>query len=179
MTEKKEISGRWWIHGKTARPLGGVLSQEGGELALKIVIPVGTTVDKVLTGAREIGPPKVPEVIHGRDSQDKPVTLFGCFCHSHTRAQGEEIYEILALAGVQGCEVDSWQKPVVRTVMVRLHHLHRWLGTKVLESVALPDGKSGWRTRDYSAQLFPITEGIDFRITESSTESHGQDADRF
>jgi hypothetical protein len=180
MTDPEEITGRWWIHGDSSPPMAGVLSQEGGSLSLRIVNTAGgESVARLLTQGAQVGLPAIPNVIRGRDSQDKPVTLFGCFCESHSTSQGEEVYEIAVLAGVQGCDIESWKKPVVRTVFVRLQHFHRWLEMDVLKSVPLPDGKTGWKACEYSEILFPIAEGIDFRITQSLRHKQGQDGDEF
>ena len=118
MTENNEISGRWWIEGTSGPALGGILSLDR-RLELKIVIPAETPAAKAYSKLGQPCLPKVPEVIHGRDSQDKPVILYGCACHSHTRASGEKSLEISALAGVQGLEIDSWQKPVVKAVAIK------------------------------------------------------------
>jgi ApeA N-terminal domain 1 len=180
MTDREEITGRWWIHGDTSPPRGGVLSQEGEKLSLKIVNTAGgESVARMLAQSAQVGLPVIPNVVRGRDSQDKPVTLFGCFCDGHSVSQGEEVYEISALTGVQDCEIESWQKPVVRTVFVRLQHFHRWLEMDVLKSIPLPDGKTGWKACDYSEVRFPIAEGIEFRITQSLRHKQGQDGDKF
>ena len=180
MTDPEEITGRWWIHGDTSPPMAGVLSQEGGRLSLKIVNTAGgESVAQILAQSAQVGLPAIPNVIRGRDSQDKPVTLFGCFCNSHSTSQGEEVYEISALAGVQGCDIESWQKPVVRTLFVKLQHFHRWLEMDVLKSVPLPDGKTGWQAVGYSEILFQIAKGIDFRVTQSLRHKQGQDGDEF
>jgi len=180
MAEIKKITGRWWIHGKDSPALGGVLSQKDGRLTLRIVNTAGgEAIGQMLAKGAQVGLPGVPQVIHGRDSQDKPVSLFGCFCSQHTTSQGEEKYKISALAGVQGCEIESWQKPLIRTVYVRVQHLHRWLESDALERIQLPDGKTAYTSRKYSETVFPITDGVTFRITQSSRHSHGQDGAEF
>ena len=178
MSEKNEISGRWWIGGPSAAPVGGILSTDR-RLELKIVIPIGTPAAEAYSHRGQQGLPKMPEVLHGRDSQDKPVVLYGCSCHSHSTASGEEVFEISALAGVQGLEITSWQVPAVRTVTIRLQHLHRWLHTDYLKSVQLPDGKTAYVAKDYSEEQFAITDGVECRLIQSSKESHGQDRDLF
>jgi len=178
MSENSEISGRWWIDGQSKSPLAGILSVEG-RLELKISIHPGTPAAQVYGNLSLEGLPKVPHVIHGRDSEDKPVVLYGCTCHSRTRASGEVLLEISALAGVQGLDIDYWQTPAIKTVTVRIEHLHRWLQCDVLKTVQLSDGKQAWVAKDYSEEKYTIAEGIDLRIIESSHESHGQDRDLF
>jgi hypothetical protein len=181
MNDPIAMSGRWLIFGKEAPPYGGVLSIDQGDLCLKVTIPndLGLTPGDVMRNSGSSAREAVPKVIFGRDGQDKPVSLFGCMCSSHTLSQGEQEYEIDALAGVQGIEIESWHQPVVRSVLLKVEHFHRWLGAKLLESGKMIDGKKAWFIPKHEDLVYPITDGIHLRICQHTGQSSSADGFKF
>jgi hypothetical protein len=177
MGEAKTISGHWWINGRDKPSHGGVLTEEDGELTLKVVIPGGFSMAAVVQSASHAK--EVPETIHGRDEQDKPIVLFGCFRKGHSISQGQEEYEIKALAAAQGSEIPSWHEPIVRSLRVRIQYLHRWLETEYLQEITLPDGTKAWTELRHDNLVFQITEGIQFRIRQESKNKPDNDGRRF
>ncbi len=177
MANAKTISGHWWIYGRDKPSHAGVLTEEDGELTLKIIIPGGLSIAAVVQSTSHAK--DVPAVIAGRDEEDKPVILFGCFRKGHRISQGQEEYEIKALAAVQGSEIPSWHEPIVRSLRVRIEHLHRWLETEYLQETKLADGKTAWTETRHEDLIFPITEGVQLRIRQETDNKPDNDARRF
>jgi hypothetical protein len=115
--EHCKIEGKWWIHGRDARPEFGIFSRDDdGRLSLVVKIPQSLSVDETalqFTNTHDDG--SIPTVIVGRDADDKPVTLFGCYA-SRGSSTGMRTYNIHVLAAVHGIELESWSQECIHAV---------------------------------------------------------------
>lgn len=69
----------------------------------------------------------VPKVIHGRDEQNQPVTLFGCSCPGPGVATGLDMYRVDALAAITNYHGDSWETAGFRSARIEYTMLHEWM----------------------------------------------------
>ena len=163
--EDCKIEGRWWIHGADARAEFGTLSRENdGRLLLVVKIPQGLSVDETpLQFFETPGESSVPRVIIGRDANDKPVTLFGCYALRGS-STGMRTYNINVLAAVQGLELESWSQRCIHAINLDVDFLHEWLGGKILDTVKMPDGGSAFRIPRESELLIDVSSGVQLRI---------------
>lgn len=160
--KEENIDGIWWIHGPGHPALFGTLQRaEGDELRLTVKISQATSFKEAIDAPIE--PSKFPERVFGRDANDKPITLFGCFA-THALSAGLVTYTIHVLAAVQGLEIATWSHQCVHAASVQVDLLHPWLGSKVMRAVKLADGKESWTEAAEEDLLFDIAKGVRLRI---------------
>lgn len=174
--EDCKIEGRWWIHGRDARPEFGIFSRDdNGHLSLLVKIPQSLSSDEtVLQFFDTRGDDSVPSVIVGRDADDKPVTLFGCYA-LHGSSAGMRTYDIEVLAAVHGLELESWSQECIHAVNLDIDFLHEWLGGKIVETVKTPDGRSALRIPRQSELLIEVSSGVQLRIASFIAPSSSQE----
>jgi hypothetical protein len=121
------IEGRWWIHGDEKPASYGVLNYEPEKgLLLTVNVPHLRTVDETFLSA--IGRrAEVPNVIHGADEHNHPITLYGCSCRSHGVSTGLERYRIASMAALLGHQGTSWNESKFVTVGVEYSLLNQWM----------------------------------------------------
>jgi len=179
MKDPGKIEGRWWIHGPDQPAWLGALDS-GNPLRLKVQAANSSDFVQILDlMANRDDSMNCPQVIHGRDEHDKPVILFGCYCTSNGQSGGLEQYEIMALAGIRGLQVESWNQLFVRALSVQPDFLSLWLGEKIFEHVDLPDGRPALTPTLPLDQVFPVEDGVRIRLTTSMTSSAGSSEESF
>jgi hypothetical protein len=175
MADPTSISGRWWVHGEDKKPHAGKLSWESGRLELTVSIPLGMSDVEF--------PPvfspqtQVPETIYGCDEKNRFVTLFRCRTR-RGQSSGEDRYEILAMAGVQGAKLEGWQNPVARCVMLQIQNLHRWLNHDPLVR-EIQDGHPVWKIPEHDDLVYDVDPSVQIRIQRSTNMSSGLDGEVF
>ena len=174
--EHCKIEGKWWIHGRDARPEFGIFSRDDdGRLSLVVKIPQSLSVDETalqFTNTHDDG--SIPTVIVGRDADDKPVTLFGCYA-SRGSSTGMRTYNIHVLAAVHGIELESWSQECIHAVNLDIDFLHEWLGGKIVETVKMPDGRSALQIPHKSDLLVEVSSGVQLRIVRFIAPSSSAD----
>jgi hypothetical protein len=171
-----KIEGRWWIHGQNARPEFGIFSRDDdGRLSLVVKIPQSLSVDETaLQFFDTYDHGSIPTVIFGRDADDKPVTLFGCYA-SRGSSTGMRRYNIHVLAGVQGIELESWSQECIHAVNLDIDFLHEWLGGKIVETVKTPDGRALLQIPHESDLVIEVSAGVQLRIVRFIAPSSSVD----
>jgi len=174
--EDCKIEGRWWIHGADARAEFGTFSRDNdGRLSLVVKIPQGLSVDETALQFFETrGESSVPRVIIGRDANDKPVTLFGCYALRGS-STGMRTYNVDVLAAVQGLELESWSQRCIHAINLDVDFLHEWLGGKILDTVKMPDGGSAFRIPREGEVLIDVSSGVQLRIVRWIGPSDSQE----
>jgi ApeA N-terminal domain 1 len=173
--KKIKIEGKWWVHGPDEHPHFGTLTyDEEGSLSLEVKIPQNLSVDAAMQQSFNEGVARVPDVLLGEDSHNRPVTLFGCMALPATSA-GLLTYRIDALAGVQGLEFQSWSQPRIRAVSLKVHVLHRWLGGGLIETVNRPGDRPAFRPLKETDLLLNACRGVRLRIARCIGSSSSQD----
>src|SRR6266496_2850393 len=111
MKLKLAVDGVWWIHGADHPSRFGTLGwNKENRLELTVKIPEESSLKHDVGPSDEsAGTPNVPELIRGRDANNKPITLFGCF-PAREFSESLMIYRIHVLAAVQGLEFTSWSE---------------------------------------------------------------------
>jgi hypothetical protein len=179
MKDPGKIEGRWWIHGLDQPAWLGALDL-GNQLRLKVQAANEIGIQHIFERmAKQDDSMNCPLVVQGRDEHDKPVSLFGCYCTSKGQSGGLERYEITALAGIRGLEVESWRQPFVRALSVQPDFFSLWLGKKIFEHVELPDGRPALTPAMPLDQVFPVEDGVRIRLTTSMTSSSGSSEESF
>jgi len=171
MKNSGQIEGRWWIHGPDHPAWFGALNL-GNQLRLKVQAANSLSIIQILDRMKNRdNSMNCPPVVHGRDEHDKPVSLFGCYCTSSGQSGGLEQYEITALAGIRGLEVESWSHPFVRALSMQPEFLSLWMGDKIFETAVLSDGRPALTFVMPLDQVFPVEDGVRIRFTTSHSSS--------
>jgi hypothetical protein len=133
-------------------------------LELTVKIPAESSLKHEICSSDEsAGTRNVPELIRGRDANNKPVMLFGCFAARELSA-GLMIYKIHVLAAVQGLEFTSWSEESIHAASFKVDLLHRWLDSKIAHVLRMQDGSETWTASAESDLLFDLAPGIQLRI---------------
>jgi hypothetical protein len=132
MKEQRTIEGRWWIFGTDKPEHFGVLNYnpESG-LSLKVTIAHSFSFKEVFSDLHSRN--EFPEIIQGRDSHDKPVTLFGCACSGSHISGGLASYDFSPLAALLGQSIPSWESAVYRSVQFHFTLLHNWVDVSCIK----------------------------------------------
>ncbi|HTS19688.1 MAG TPA: HEPN domain-containing protein [Verrucomicrobiae bacterium] len=153
MNKPRTIDGQWWIHGDDKPAHFGVLSfdpERGLELTVKIPqdrnsaeafvalfqaqgAPIAAsgprgpenTITRILE--RTTTGIEIPNVIHGRDEHNYPVTLFGCSCVRPGVSTGLDVYNIDCLAAILDFQGNSWREACFKSARVNYTLLHDWM----------------------------------------------------
>lgn len=136
MKESKTFEGRWWIFGTEKPEHFGVLHyspEKGLRLEVKIAQSFGFA--EILRGTN----PVFPEVIQGRDKDDKPITLFGSSHPSWNKSGGLASYEFHPFNAIVGQSVESWTAANYQKVKVHLSLLHNWIGQSRVQQKFTPE----------------------------------------
>lgn len=138
MKESKTFEGRWWIFGKDKPAHFGVLhhSLDKG-LRLEVKIAQSYEFAEIF---REHKHSDFPDVISGRDKNDKPISLFCCSNPGVSRSGGLASYEFHPLVAIIGEEVESWESANYQKTNVRFSLLHNWIGTSRVEQIFAAGG---------------------------------------
>jgi len=93
---------------------------------LNVKVPQSLTIAEIILGKAE----KVsfPDVIHGRDKYDMPITLFGCGHPSHNKSAGLTSYEFHPMIAILGQELESWGSANYTKVNLHYSLLTKWMG---------------------------------------------------
>lgn len=131
MKESKTFEGRWWIFGKDKPAHFGVLhySPDTG-LRLEVKIAQAYSFAEVF---KEHKQSDFPDVLQGRDKNDKPISLFCCSNPSVSRSGGLASYEFHPLVAIVGESVESWSAATYQKFELRLSLLHNWIGLSRIE----------------------------------------------
>lgn len=162
MKESKVIEGRWWIFGNDKPEHFGVLrySPEHG-LKLEIKIARSISIGEILGGT---GIPSLVDVIHGRDSGDQPITLFGCAPSSGSRSCGLESYECHPRVAIIGEHIESWSAAKFQKINIRFSLFHSWMGkTQIKQNLGVEDGIQ-IQIESKPAIEIPLSSGITVKI---------------
>jgi hypothetical protein len=129
--ESKIFEGRWWIFGTEKPEHFGVLhySPEKG-LRLEVKIAQSFGIAQIL---QETNRTDFPDVIQGRDKDDKPISLFCSSRPSWNKSGGLASYEFHPLIAIVGHSVESWSAANYQKVDIRLSLLHSWMGQSRVE----------------------------------------------
>jgi hypothetical protein len=124
--DKRQIEGRWWIFGSDTPPHYGLLHYDPNDgLNLEVKIPEAQTFQQVMAAPWAVD---APDVISGRDADDKIVTLFGCSSPASKRSGGMVSYKLHPLRAVIGRAFSHWGDVSFDNVQVEYSLLHEWLG---------------------------------------------------
>lgn len=128
------VFGRWWLSGPDKPSVLGTLFID--ERTPRLVVDVAhDPSDSSAAAGFHAFPPNEPTrtIIHGRDKDDKPVTLFGCGKPSQSVSAGITTHTISVLIALREQELESWDQPYFQTLNVGFDHLHRWLNQPFIE----------------------------------------------
>ena len=157
------VEGKWWINGEDKPSHFGVLSfdpEAGLELVVKL--PQSRGVGEVVWGClnkaegTECG---VPKIIFGADENDRPLTLFGCYCPGPEGSMGLETFRISSVACLRNIRSRSFRAVQFPAVSVRYTHFHQWMRRQI------PGNYSGGN--DLPDIVVEIEEGVSCRIRPS------------
>jgi hypothetical protein len=177
--EKQQIDGRWLIRGpNNEAEFGTLVHDPDNGLSLTVKIPESSSPDEAFRAFMDERGVLVPDVILGRNANDKPVTLFGCYAFPSVSA-GLKTYQIDVLAAVQGLQFESWSQECIRAATLDVNLLHRWLGGKITEYISVPDGKSAWTVPQEPDLVFQICMGIRLRVVRYIAPSWSEDESRW
>jgi len=135
--ESKIFEGRWWIFGTEKPEHFGVLHyspEKGLRLEVKIAQSFGFA--EILQGTDRTD---FPNVIQGRDKDDKPISLFCSSRPGLNKSGGLASYEFHPLIAIVGQSVESWSAANYRKVDIRQSLLHRWMGQSRVEQKLTPE----------------------------------------
>jgi len=177
--KETEMEGRWWINGPD-RPaeFGTLVSNSENRLSLIVKIPQSLSPDEALVQFVDAGKISVPDVLLGRDADNKPVTLFGCYALPGV-STGLRSYNIHVLAAVQGLEFQSWSQECIHAASLNIDLLHRWLGGKILETVDIPGDRPALRPPREDDLVFDVCSDVRMRIARCIAPSWSQDEYRW
>jgi len=169
MQRSRTIEGRWWLTGNIEEePHFGILSfdpEKGLELSIKI--PSGRTNYEVMMTAAN--PISIPEIIHGRDVHDQPITLFGCKYTHVQNSCGMLAYTLLASFCLLGSSHNAREQATYSTAEVHYSLLHRWVDRNLLSIEKLEDGWPAYTTRLPEELVFTLRNGSRIRIDGDSS----------
>lgn len=139
MSEARTIEGRWWIHGDSKPPCFGVLTLNEEGLVLNAKVLQDRTPEESLKALFDNQ--GVSKLIHGKDQQNRDVSLFGCFCFKYEPSTGLDSHRIDCLAGIFNCKLTSFDEPRFRAVSVRYAFLDEWLNQHLIQENKTEQGK--------------------------------------
>jgi len=126
LKDKRKIEGRWWIFGLDKPPHYGVLHFDPDDgLSLKVNIPDSQTFKQVMSARRAVN---APDVISGRDADNKIVTLFACSSPTSRHSGGMVSYKFHPLRAIIGRAFAQWSEVSFDNVQATYSLLHEWLG---------------------------------------------------
>jgi len=161
MKKARSIEGRWWIFGddKPAH-FGTLLFDPEKKLELKVSIPYEREhIDFMRSLGEDMD--EMPEVIHGADEHNNPITLFGC-SWSKSLTTNLDRFAIYSLAAVLGCRAESWNEPRFPVACICYSALGRWMGRRVLHDSKV-EGKL-WNAYLNMGNSYDFTLSQGFRI---------------
>lgn len=178
--EIESFSGRWWFHGREKPALSGILETANGSIRLKLDVPKDPVNPSAAGDLLIIGPSaKWPSVIHGRDRDDQPLTLFGCSPPSWTQSAGMITYEVSALAGIREQEVESWDQPFFRTAIVKLEYLSRWLNQPYVQRLDTAGSKKALCASESFEDEYELEEGVRVAFEQNTHHRSSWDEESF
>jgi len=160
--ESKRFEGRWWIFGTEKPEHFGVLhySPEKG-LRLEVKIAQSFGIAQIL---HETNRTDFPDVIQGRDKDDKPITLFGCSRPRWNKSDGLASYEFHPLIGIVGQSVESWMAANYQKVDIRLSLLHNWIGQSRVEQKSTAENIPQIEIQPWSPIKMNLGDGVLLQI---------------
>ena len=151
MKNKRQVEGKWWIFGSDKPPHYGVLHYDPNNgLNLEVKIPEAQTLQQVMTAPWAVD---APDVISGRDADDKIVTLFGCSSPQGKRSGGMVSYQFEPLRAVIGRAFSHWGDVSFDNVQVEYSLLHKWLGRSSISVDFNTDQAAFTRKEDITFEL--------------------------
>lgn len=159
MDTPRTTEGRWWVFGPKEAPQFGTLQFEPETgLELEVKIPqISAAGEEPLSYAWAKGKVSVPDIIAGRDGNDRPVTLYGCSHPGSTTSSGLQtilVQPMFALLNYAGSE---WHANRFKRVSTRMTLLNNWLARSGIDQEFRP---GEWPTftlnklKTLSCQLF-------------------------
>jgi hypothetical protein len=126
MKEAITVEGRWWIFGMENDPHYGTLTfspEQGLELSVKIA--KARTLAEVMSTSPEVAVSN--NAIYGADSDDHPVTLFGCNPPGSSSSLGLLTLNYHPLCALLGSTAKSWHEPNFDHIKANFTLLTNWL----------------------------------------------------
>jgi hypothetical protein len=166
MRQKQTFEGKWWLRGREAPPLFGILTFDPGR-GLKLIAknPTSLTLPEVVSGFAAAQSSVIPPVLHGQDQHGKTISLFGCAADRHGVSSGLETFEISAIAGLVGDEFPDWSSAKFLTAHVHFTLLHEWLNEPGIEHIKTVDGRPAVALKpSHDAWVYQLGDGERLRF---------------